>query len=802
MILNKLSQEIFESTYQFNGETIEELWSRVAKELSSKEQDSLQWEDRFYDTLSDFKFIPGGRIISNAGTGYKGTTFINCYVSGFQGYDMDSMEGILAELKRQALILKSEGGYGFCSSVMRPKGALIEGIGSTSPGMVRFLDMWNTQSDVITQGSGIISSAGKKKQRKGAMMVTSFCWHPDIEEFITAKQTPDRLTKFNMSVLVTDKFMMAVKANAPWDLVFPDISHDKQFYKENWDGDIEKWIKNGGKVRIYKTIKARDLYDLMMKSAYDRAEPGIIFIDTVNKTNNLCKIEKINACNPCGEQFLPIGGACLLGSINTTQFIRSDLKDWDYEKLSLHISNIVRMLDNVIDLTFMPLPEQYDEIKNKRRIGIGATGLGSSFMMMGVEYGNDESVRLTEKYFSFVTNKIYQESALLAQEKGVFPLWNYDNFLQADFWKKALTEETMSIIKSNGLRNSHLTSVQPTGNTGIFANNISGGLEPVFLPEYIRTHGVEVLPEEMPKHTEWKDVKTEGDVVLKSLLWEEVLYKWNATTGYTKESLVEDYAVSYLKGKQKWDPKAEYAKTTEQLSVKAHLDVMKTISCYVDSAISKTVNLPHEYPYESFKELYMDAWQTGTIKGITCYRSGTMTAVLQKPTELKPDIDRRPKSLECDIHHLKVAGEDWMVVVGLRKNGRPYEIFAFKEEEISLGKNIKKGNLIKIDKKYNLETESVIIKNISKYFYSDEEQALTRMLSTLGLRQNVDINFIISELNQVPASMGSFVKAITRTLAKYAEEEEMSEKCPECGGIIIRSEGCKHCKDCTFSLCN
>ena len=802
MLLNKLSQEIFESTYQFNGETIEELWRRVAKALSSGEVVAPEWENRFYDTLSDFKFIPGGRIISNAGTGYKGTSYINCFVSGFSGYDQDSMEGILAELRRQALILKSEGGYGFCSSVLRPKGAFIEGIGSSTPGMVKFLDMWNTQSDVITKGSGMEQKGGKKKIRKGAQMVTAFCWHPDIEEFITAKQTPERLTKFNMSVLVTDHFMKAVKADAPWDLVFPDFAYDKEYYKTNWDGNIEKWTINGGKVIIYKTMKARDLYNLMMKSAYNRAEPGILFIDTINRTNNLCKVEIINATNPCGEQPLPVGGACLLGSINVTQFITHDLKDWDYDKLSAHIPNIVRMLDNVVNLTFMPLPEQYKEIQDKRRIGIGATGLGSAFMMMGIEYGTTESIILTEKYFKFVTNKIYQASAMLAFEKGAFPLWNYDNFLESKFWGKALNEETMCAIQKNGLRNSHLTSIQPTGNTGIFANNISGGLEPVFLPEYLRTHGVDTLPEGLPLHTEWKNTKVEGDVVLKSLLWEGVLYKWNATNGYTKESLVEDYAVSYLKGKQQWNPKANYAKTTEQLSVKAHLDVMKIISIYVDAALSKTINLPNDYPYEDFKELYMDAWATGTIKGITAYRAGTMTAILQKPNEIKLDIDKRTKSLECDIHHLKVAGEDWLVLVGLRKNGRPYEIFAFKEMEISLGKGVKKGFLIKADKKYNLETESVIIKNIAKYFYSDEEQALTRMISTLGLRQNVDINFIINELSQVPASISSFAKAITRTLAKYAEEEFLEEKCPDCRSKLVRLEGCTKCvNSCGYSKC-
>lgn len=800
-MLTKLSQEIFESTYQFDGETVTGMWQRVANELASIEKEKDLWANRFYDTLSDFKFIPGGRILSNAGTGYRGTSYINCFVSGFRGEDQDSMEGILAELRRQALILKSEGGYGFCASTLRPRGAVIQGIGGSTPGMVKFLDMWDTQSGVITAGSGVETMEGKKKIRKGAQMVTAYCWHPDIEEFITAKQTPGRLTKFNMSVLVTDDFMNAVKNDDNWPLIFPDFVYDKEFYKKNWNGDIHKWNTLGGKTRIYKIVRAKDLYDLMMKSAYNRAEPGILFIDTINNNNNLREIEHINATNPCGEQPLPVGGACLLGSINATQFINSAYTDWDYDKLKMHIPSIVRMLDNVVDLTFMPLPEQYEEIKNKRRIGIGVTGLGSALMMMKVEYGSPESLKLIENYFKFTTNIIYRSSSALAKEKTPFPLWNYSNFLQSEFSGRALDEETLWEIAENGLRNSHLISIQPTGNTSIFANVISGGLEPIFLPEYLRTHGVDVLPEGMPTHEKWTAIKMEGDVSYKCITFEGILYKWTQTGGYVKESLVEDYAVHHLKELGTWDPKAPWAKTTEQLSVTAHLAAMEIISRYVDAALSKTINIPNDYPYENFKDIYMNAWATRTIKGITAYRAGTMSAVLQKPTEIITIKTKRPKILPCDIHHLKVSGDDWLVLVGLSK-GKPYEIFAFKEMEISLGKNIKTGVLVKTGKSYNLETEFVTIKNVANYFGSDEEQALTRMISTLGLRQEIDINFIIDQLNQVPASITAFCKAITRTLAKYAIEAILEEKCPDCGAKLIRIEGCSKCADsCGYSKC-
>jgi ribonucleoside-diphosphate reductase alpha chain len=798
----KLSKEIFESTYQYQEETPEGMWRRVGKNLASVETNPEIWEEVFYEVLKDFKFVPGGRILSNAGTNYKQTSYINCFVSGFTGEDQDSMEGILAELRRQALILKSEGGYGFCCSTLRPRGCLIKGIGGASPGMVQFLDMWDTQSFVITKGSGTTVNTSKKKVRKGAMMVTAYCWHPDIEEFITVKQTEGKLTKFNMSVLLTDLFMKAVVEDSDWDLIFPDIEDNKPLYKKSWDGDIDKWISIGGKVDIYKTIKAKTLYDLIMKSAYNRAEPGCLFIDTINRKNNLCIVEHINATNPCGEQPLPIGGACLLGSINATQYIHENKLDWDFFKLSEDIPNIVRMLDNVIELTFMPLEDQYVEIEDKRRIGIGVTGLGSALMIMKSEYGSKESLELIENYFSAVVNMIYQASALLAKEKGPFPLWKLDNFVASGFWQGVLTNETMELISLYGLRNSHLISVQPTGNTGILANNISGGLEPVFLPEYIRTHGIDVLPDNLPHHNDWKDTKTEGDVVYKTYLLDNSLYKWTSTGGYVKESLVEDYAVHYLKSINKWDPKAPWAKTTEYLSVQAHVDVMKIISKYVDAALSKTVNLPSNYPYEDFKNLYIDAWKTGTIKGITAYREGTMSAILQKPNETKTISTKRAKTLPCDIHHLKVTGEDWLVLIGLQEE-KPYEIFAFKEMEISLGKNVKKGNLVKTPKGYNLETESVTIKNIANYFGSDDEQALTRMISTLGLRQGIDIDFIINQLNQVPTSVTAFSKAITRTLAKYTIAIVVLEKCPECGGKMINEGNCLHCIDpsCGYSKC-
>lgn len=297
----KLSEEIYTQTYKYGRDKdIDSTQLRVASGLAQNEYDSNLWTKLFHGVLRDFKFVPGGRILSNAGTGLSGASMINCFVSGFSGKDQDSMRGIMDELTRQALILKSEGGYGFCSDVMRPKGAFIGGVGGMSPGAVRMLDMWDTQSATITRGADMESNRKdvKKKIRKGAQMVTMSIWHPDILEFIKAKQTPGRLTKFNMSVLVTDSFMEAVESDSIWQLVFPDYESQPEKYRDEWDGNITKWIGSGGKVKIYNTIAARELWDIIMTSTYNRNEPGVLFVDTMNRKNNLYYEEYISATNP------------------------------------------------------------------------------------------------------------------------------------------------------------------------------------------------------------------------------------------------------------------------------------------------------------------------------------------------------------------------------------------------------------------------------------------------------------------------------------------------------------------------
>ena len=822
MIKNELSLEVFNSTYSKQGESAEDMFSRVATKLSEVEKKQDYWAEQFKDLLGDFKFVPGGRILSNAGLELKGTTFINCFVDGFSGEDQDSMEGIMAALKRQAFILKSEGGYGFCADVMRPKGGFIHGIANESPGAVRMLDMWDTQSAVITAGSGKKSKNkhAKGKIRKGAQMVTMSIWHPDIIEFIKAKQDPGRLTKFNMSVLITDAFMHAVKNHLKWNLVFPDFDHDKEMYKRDWDGNLDNW---NGPLKVYHTFEdANELWNIIMESTYTRNEPGVLFVDTMNKMNNLNYCEHITATNPCGEQILPVGGVCLLGSFNLTQFVNKSGDGWDFEKLKKYIPIAVRMLDNVNDTTYVPLESQKSNLLKKRRIGMGVMGLGSALMMMKVPYGSDASITLIEELMILLANTAYQSSSALAAEKGSFPLFSSQFYLKAPFIQ-GLSDETKSMIKKHGLRNSHLLSIQPTGNTSTLANVVSSGLEPIFLSEYIRTAIVPHSPVDMimPEGVDFKDGTAtelynwewikEGDENLLTQVFEGDKYKIDSNRGLTKEHLVEDYAVTYLKQSGEWDPEADWHTTTMNLGIDHHIDVMKVMSKYIDSAMSKTVNLPADYPFDEFKDLYVKLHATGTIKGGTTYRDGTMTSVLSSTNKdnsagiKKTKAPKRPESLPCDIYHTTVKGVRWIVIVGLL-DGDPYEVFAFKQVNLILPKDIRSGSLKKVKRNHYdmIDSESgLTMSNIGTHFDRDEEEALTRMIST-ALRHGAQINFVVEQLNKSEGTVVSFAKAISRTLKKYIpENQEMRETCESCGGNNIAMEdGCFKCLDCGGSKCS
>lgn len=853
---NDFSEEVFNMTYAYEDETINDRFLKTAVTVASLEKDKEYWSDEFYKILTGFTFVPGGRILSNAGIPVKGTTFLNCFASGMDGEDQDSMEGILRALRKQALILKSEGGYGACMDVLRPKGGYITGIANESPGVVKMMELWDKQSEVITEGSGRKSDikGSKKKIRKGAQLLGLSVWHKDIEEFITAKQTPGRLTKCNMSVLITDKFIDAVKNHKSWDLIFPDYDNKetceyietnypgltvKDIYKKEWDGNIEKWISKGLPISILKTISdANELWDLIMKSTYNRNEPGVLFVDKINRLNNLYYTEYITTTNPCGEIPLPIGGSCLLGSLNLTQLIDVENNNWDYKKLKNVIEVAVRFLDNVNDLTYVPLEEQRVVLQNKRRIGLGLMGYGSALLMLKKKYGGTEANKLTEELIDFIANTSYQTSSKIAKEKGSFPEYDEVKYLAGNRIA-LLSAETRKMIKENGMRNSHLTMSAPTGNTGVLANNISGGIEPVFSFMYRRTFIIPYPPEGLfvpksidwnnktytPCDTKWEWIK-EGDEDQLTVSTNDITYKIDKNRGLLKETSVIDYGVKYLMDRGEWNDKADWASDTNSLSVEEHLEPLDIITRQICSSVSKTINIPNDYPYEKFKEVYLKAYDTPAIKGVTTYRAGTMGTVLKSENETKKVLvdlatrnghiirhaaPIRPKVVPCEVCQMTSMGVKWTVFVGMVIDQddklSPYEIFAFKKKNISLSSKITSGKLTKVKSGiYNFESaDGLILEDLASLFDVDEQEALTRMIST-SLRHGVEIKFIVEQLNKAEGTIVSFSKAIARALKKHIPNNEKptgDSDCPNCGAknSFIYMEGCIKCKDCGVSKC-
>ncbi len=451
-----ISQQIWDMKYRLKGadgapvdKTIEDSWRRVARALAAPEADREAWEARFYEALEDFRFLPAGRIMAGAGTD-RNVTLFNCFV---MGEIQDDMGGIFEALKEAALTMQQGGGIGYDFSTLRPHGAPVKGVGADASGPLSFMDVWDAMCRTIM-------SAG---HRRGAMMATLACDHPDIEAFIAAKQEPGRLRMFNLSVLVSDAFMAAVKEDAPWQLTF------------------------GG--ATFKTLPARELWDKIMRSTYTYAEPGVIFMDRINRLNPMYYGEKISATNPCGEQPLPPYGACLLGSINLARLVKNPFEEdaaLDLEELEALVPVAVRMMDNVTEISNFPLPQQREEALAKRRIGLGVTGLADALIMCRARYGSHDAVELARTWLRTVQRRAYLASAELAAEKGTFPLFDAGQYLAGEYVSE-LDEEVRAAIADKGLRNALMTSIAPTGTISIFADNVSSGIEPVFAFTYQRS---------------------------------------------------------------------------------------------------------------------------------------------------------------------------------------------------------------------------------------------------------------------------------------------------------------------------
>ncbi|HEX2116618.1 MAG TPA: adenosylcobalamin-dependent ribonucleoside-diphosphate reductase [Alphaproteobacteria bacterium] len=786
-----ISQRIWDMKYRLKAadgapvdKTMEDTWRRIARALAAEEQDPATWAAPFESALADFKFLPAGRIVAGAGTD-RNVTLFNCFV---MGTIPDDMGGIFAHLREAALTMQQGGGIGYDFSTLRPKGAPVKGVGADASGPLSFMDVWDAMCRTIM-------SAG---YRRGAMMATLSCDHPDIEAFIEAKREPGRLRMFNLSVLVTDAFMQAVKEDAPWQLTFGGVS--------------------------FKTVRARELWDKIMRSTYAYAEPGVIFIDRINRRNNLHYAETIRATNPCGEQPLPPYGACLLGSINLAALIvdpfteNARLDEAEFDRI---VPLAVRMMDNTIDVSRFPLPEQQQEAKAKRRIGLGVTGLADALIMCRARYGSEAAVALTEGWMRRLQRNAYLASVELAREKGAFPLFDRDKYLTGET-VAALDKDVKEAIAKHGIRNALLTSIAPTGTISILADNVSSGLEPVFSFSYMRS----VL---MPDNT--RSTEEVSDFAYR-------LYKRR----FGEAAELPDYFVD-----------------AQRLSPGDHVVMQAAVQKYVDASISKTINCPEDISFEAFKDVYLQAYELG-CKGCTTYRPNPVTgSVLALKEEAKKKASPVQQPLPFSKPPARPADPfDAGAVVYMtqpldRPEALPGKTYKVKWPDSEHAIYITINDVVMDGRRRPFEV-FINSKNMEHYAWT---VALTRMISAV-FRRGGDVSFVVEELKAVfdprggqwmggryvpsllaaigevierhmidigflqsgrpgadPYAAGPLLAVVGETRAQISAMPEMDDattrasipsgyarQCPKCGSpSLIRQEGCDTCTSCDYSKC-
>jgi ribonucleoside-diphosphate reductase alpha chain len=750
--------------------TIEDTWRRVATALAVVEKDPEHWAERFYAAIDDFKFLPAGRVVAGAGSAREVTLF-NCFV---MGAIPDDMGGIFAHLREAALTMQQGGGIGYDFSTLRPKGTLVKGVGADASGPLSFMDVWDAMCRTIM-------SAG---YRRGAMMAVLRCDHPDIEAFVEAKGEAGRLRMFNLSVLVTDAFMQAVEENASWQLSF-----------------------NG---TVYRSLPARDLWDKIMRATYAYAEPGVIFIDRINRRNPLYYCEEIRATNPCGEQPLPPYGACLLGSLNLARFVEAPFTPQarlDTAKLTAIIPDAVRMMDNIVDISRFPLPEQVHEAQAKRRIGLGITGLADALLMCGLRYGSREAVTATETWLGLIEREAYLASAALAAEKGPFPLFDKEKYLAGETIA-ALDDEVKAAIAQHGIRNALLTSVAPTGTISLFADNVSSGIEPVFSFTYIRN----VL---MPD-------------------------------GSRREEEVSDYAYRLFRRlKGETAPLPDYFVDAQSLAPEDHLVMQAAVQRHIDSSISKTINLPADIPFDDFKDIYARAYAMG-CKGCTTYRPNEITgSVLEarpetpaagKPAQAELPLPApAPLPKPADVY--EAGGVVYMSQPLSRPEALPGQTYKINWPESEHAMYITINDVVQDGRMRPFEI-FINSKNMEHYAWT---VALTRMISAV-FRRGGDVSFVVEEMKAVfdprggawmegryvPSLLAAIGDVIERHMIEigFLPPKERSHaqrvaqvvnltpsvsggrlpprlrQCPKCGeAALIRTENCDQCTSCDYSKC-
>ena len=722
---NQLSLDIWHKKYQVNGETFEEWLDRVSG--GNKDVREL---------IKDKKFIFGGRILASRGVTGRRVTYSNCYVIT---PPEDNIESIFNTAAKLARTYSYGGGCGIDISNLRPKGAIVHNAAKSTSGAVSFMDLYS-------QVTGLIGQAG----RRGALMISISCKHPDIEEFINLKTKQGVCEKANISIRVSDDFMEAA-------------IHDEDWITEFTSEETGT---------ITKTFKARDLLKLLAKRNWEWAEPGMLYWDRITGYNMLNNDERFSyaGVNPCAEEPLPAGGSCLLGSINLSEFVLNPFTNEatiDYSSLVDAVKKAVRALNDVLDegAALHPLEEQRNSVRNWRQIGLGTMGLADMLIKLGLIYGSVSALGMTQEVYKTIAQAAVGESLSLAIDKGMYPECNPKLLAESSFINSiGLPQSVIEDISKYGLHNSQLLTCAPTGSIATMLQ-VSTGVEPNFALKYTR--------------------KTQ------SLNGEDTYYEVDA-------KIVEDFFATPSKGLATLP---SYFVESKDIAPIDRIKMQGVLQKYTDASISSTINLPKEATVDDVYNIYIEGWKNG-LKGVTvyrsgCYREGILTT--EKPIDIPNTLaPKRPKDLECDCYTVKSQGENFVVCVGLLDN-QPYEVFVFRLTNwLKLPQH--KGTITKVEKgKYSLNSDFLHIDNLLDTDINVEEKAAT-LYSSMLLRHGISIKYIIKTAKKVNQNITSFSSAMCRVLSKYLPVE-VEGKCPECGSDLVHEGGCTHCSQCSYSKC-
>ena len=720
---NELSINIFNKKYRYNNESFEEFLDRVSHGYTP-----------IKELIRNKKFIFGGRILANRGVPNRHLSLSNCYVIT---PPEDNLESIVDTAKKLARTYSFGGGCGIDVSKLAPKGAVVHNAAKTTTGAVSFMDFFSYITGLIYQ-----------EGRRGALMISIDCNHPDLIEFINLKSQKDICTKANISVRVSDKFMQAV---------LNDLDYTLSYYRPEGNQTIEK------------TIKAKEIFHLLALRNWEWAEPGILYWDRIQGYNLLDNTGfKYAGVNPCAEEPLPAGGSCLLGSINLSEFVINPFTNnakIDYEALEEATSISIVGLNQVLieGLNFHPLKEQQETVRNLRQIGLGTLGLADMLIKLGIIYGSNESINTIKEVYKTIATMAIKQSLELAKSHSCYPVCDKDKLVESNFIKNLkLDEATLNEIKEYGLYNSQLLTCAPTGSIGTMLE-VSTGVEPNFALHYTRR--------------------------TQSLDGKDSYYEVNAR-------ILADYLTLFDTTEI-----PNYFVTSSDIKPLRRIKVQSELQKYIDASISSTINLPKETTVEEVEDIYINAWKYG-LKGVTIYRSGCKREgilTVDKPVDIQNTVaPKRPKELEADFYLVKSKGQQFIVLVGLLNN-KPYEIFAFRPN-MSISVDNHKGTIIKKSKMhYSFKSQFVEIGDLQLRNEDTEEKAATLYASML-LRHGIDIKYIIKTAKKVNDNITSFSSAMCRVLSKYIPKETLKDKCPDCGGELIREGGCIHCT-CGWSKC-